>query len=130
MTDRRKREIELVEEQFGVLDIASDWSWLIIRGYPLPVGWSKSETAILILIPPGYPETPPDNFYTDVDLRLANGAQAEGQSDGPTHAGRQWQQFSWHFVEPAEWQPHVELEKGHNLLTFMNGVVQRLSELS
>jgi hypothetical protein len=128
--DRRNREIELVEARFGELDIASDYTWLVIRRYPLPPGWNKTETQILILIPPGYPQTPPDNFYTDLDLLLAGGARAEGGSDGPTYEGRQWQQFSWHFVDTADWQPHAEIERGHNLLTFLDGVAQRLSELS
>jgi hypothetical protein len=128
--ERRTREIELVEARYGELEIAPDHSWLIIRGLSLPAGWSKTETDVLILIPPGYPQAPPDNFYTDIDLRLASGAQAEGGSDGPVHEGRQWQQFSWHFVDAADWQPHAEIERGHNLLTFVDGVEQRLSEPS
>jgi Prokaryotic E2 family E len=130
--DRRIREIELVEARFGELDIAADRSWLIIRRYRLPRGWNEPETQVLILIPPGYPQTPPDNFYADLDLRLAGEGdrRAEGGTDGPTHEGRQWQQFSWHFVETAEWQPHTDIEQGHNLLTFLDGVEQRLSELS
>jgi hypothetical protein len=116
----------------GNPETPDDYSWFVIRHYPLPDGWNKTTTQILILLPPGYPETPPDNFYTDLDLRLAGEGdrRAEGGTDGPSHQGRQWQQFSWHFVEPAEWQPQAEIERGHNLLTFMNGVVQRLSELS
>lgn len=132
MLERREREIELVEARFGELEIADDYSWFTIRRYELPTGWNKTATQILVLLPPGYPETPPDNFYADLDLRLAGEGdrRAEGGTDGPTHEGRQWQQFSWHFVDPTEWQPHTEIERGHNLLTFMDGVVQRLSELS
>ena len=128
MIERRKREIELVEVTFGELGIAEDYSWFVIPNYTLPAGWNKPSTAILILLDPGYPETPPDNFYADFDLRLANGVRAEGETDGPTHNERQWQTFSWHFVDTNEWQPHADAEKGHNLLTFMDGVVQRLSE--
>jgi hypothetical protein len=128
--ERRTREIELVEARYGGLDLAADRSWLIIHAFPLPAGWNKTETDVLIIISPGYPQTPPDNFYTELDLRLANGAQAEGGSDGPVYEGHQWQQFSWHFVDAADWEPRAEIEQGHNLLTFLDGVEQRLSELS
>jgi hypothetical protein len=124
------REIELVEAQFGELEVAPDGSWLIIRRYPLPPGWSKDATSVLILVPAGYPQTPPDNFYVDIDLRLAGGGRAEGGSDGLAHSGRQWQQFSWHFVDASEWQPHAEIDCGHNLVSFLTGVEQRLSELN
>ncbi len=128
MIERRKREIELVEASFGELGIADDYSWFIIPSYTLPAGWNKPATAILVLLDPGYPETPPDNFYADLDLRLANNERAERADDGPVHNDKQWQIFSWHFEEPTEWQPHADPLKGHNLLTFMDGVKQRLSE--
>lgn len=128
MLDRRKRELELVEAQFGELEKPDDISWLIVRELRLEPGWSKPETSVLVLLLPGYPETPPDNFYTDADLTLDGGGTPDGASGMLDHAGRRWRVFSWHFVEPSEWHPHVEVEKGHNLLTYLLGVQQRLAE--
>jgi hypothetical protein len=128
--DRRQRELDLVAQRYGELERPDDCSWLVIARWALPPGWSKAETAVLVPVPPGYPETPPDNFYTDPDLNLAGGGTPANTSGHLEHAGRTWRQFSWHFVDANEWQPHPEIEKGHNLLTFMLGVEQRLSDVS
>jgi hypothetical protein len=47
--------------------------WVIIHDFPLPRGYNYSSTDVLILLPPNYPQTPPDWFYVDYNLRLANG---------------------------------------------------------
>jgi hypothetical protein len=125
--ERRQKEFELVEAQFGELERAPDLSWFVIRNFPLPPGWSTPETELLVLLPPGYPETPPDNFHTDMDLTLAGGAEPSNASGTLDHAGRRWRVFSWH-LDASEWQPHAKAEEGHNLLTFLLGVQQRLAE--
>jgi Prokaryotic E2 family E len=130
MLDRRKKELELVEAQFGELETAPDLSWFVVRRFPLAAGWNKKETALLVLLPPGYPETPPDNFHTDADFALANGAEPDSASGVLDHAGRSWRVFSWHFEDASEWQPDAEVEQGHNLLTFLLGVQQRVAEAS
>ena len=128
MLERRHKELELVEAQYGELERAPDLSWFAIRRLPLPAGWSKIETSLLILLEPGYPETPPDNFYTDADLTLAGGGEPDAASGMLEHADQRWRVFSWHFEDTTEWQPHAELERGHNLLTYLLGVQQRLAE--
>jgi hypothetical protein len=126
--ERREKELQLVEAQFGELERAPDLSWFVIRRCPLPAGWSKTETSLLILLDPGYPETPPDNFHTDADLTLASGDEPGNASGMLEHADRRWRVFSWHFEDTEEWRPHAEVERGHNLLTFLLGVQQRLDE--
>jgi hypothetical protein len=81
----------------------------------------------LILIPPGYPITPPDNFYTDNELRLSSGALPGNSNANTIQLERPWLQFSYH-VESADWQPNSDLLQGHNLMTFLQGVAIRLSE--
>lgn len=48
-------------------------SWVIIKDFPLPPGYNYTTTDILILLPANYPQTPPDWFYVDHNLRLADG---------------------------------------------------------
>jgi hypothetical protein len=48
-------------------------SWVIIKDFPLPAGYNYETTDILVLLPPNYPQTPPDWFYVDDNLRLADG---------------------------------------------------------
>src|SRR4051812_47304090 len=126
MTDRIKRELELVKSAYGEVDVDPDLRWFVIRRWPLVAGWNKQSTRLLVLIPPGYPVTAPDNFYTDDDLRLANG-NVPGNASAGTAAGGSWLQFSYHFVDAAaEWQP----EQGHNFLTFLAAADRRLKEAS
>lgn len=125
MTDRIMRELALLAAAFGELEVAPDLKWFIIKRWPLVPGWSKQETRVLILIPPGYAVTPPDNFFTDADLTLKGSGQPGNASMTQPINGQQWLQFSYH-IEGADWQP----DKGDNLLTFLVGVTNRLKEVS
>ncbi len=129
MDDRRKREIDLIARQFGEIEVGPGLDWVLIRRRPLVPGWNKGETTVLVLIPPGYPVTPPDNFYADPDLRLANGQLPGNASPNQTVLGRPWLQFSYH-VEGGDWRPHADVLQGHNLMTFLAGVVLRLAEVN
>ena len=127
MRERRQNEIQLVEVAHPDLEVGPNLDWLILNGLVLAPGWSLDMTDALVLIPSGYPTTPPDNFYSDPTLRLKNGQLPEATSGPVNHIGRQWLQFSYH-VE--HWQPHADFRKGHNLLTFLQGVRRRLSEVN
>jgi hypothetical protein len=125
MSDRIKRELALVRLAYGDLEVDVHLRWFVIRRWVLVPGWNKDSTRVLVLIPPGYAVTAPDNFYTDPDLALASGVKP-GATSGPVEqAGRQWLQFSYH-IEAGDWQP----ESGHDLLTFLVGVYLRLKEVS
>lgn len=127
--ERRKREFGLVESKYGPVEIGPDLDWLIIKRHPLPAGWNRDETPILVMIRPGYPTVPPDNFYVAGDLRLANGQMPGNAPNVQEHLGRSWLMFSYHVEEP-EWKPQADLFAGHNLLTFLLGVEKRLSEVN
>jgi hypothetical protein len=125
MSERIKRELALVIACHGELEVDSDRRWFIIKQWPLIRGWNKEQTRVLVLIPPGYAVTPPDNFYTDPDFAAKGGAQPGSTSTAQPINGQQWLQFSYH-IEASDWQP----ENGHNLLTFLGGVDRRLREVS
>lgn len=127
MIERLRREVELVRARYGVLRLAPELTWLIIERWPLPPGWNKTEIRLLIQIPPGYPVTPPDNFWTDDDLCLAGGGEPGNVMGFIELDERRWRQFSYH-AATAEWQPHAEPTRGHNLLTFLEAVAERLQE--
>lgn len=127
MRARLQRELELVERRFGGLEVGPNSDWVIVKGVSLGAGWSKGEIRVLVLLPGGYPTTPPDNFYADPDLRLANGSVPSSASADQQAAGSNWLLFSYH-VESSDWSPAPEPEDGHNLLTFLEGVLNRLRE--
>ncbi|KAA3645716.1 MAG: hypothetical protein DWQ07_12315 [Chloroflexi bacterium] len=126
MNRRLQEELRLLRIRFSELEQAPEGEWFIVR-WPLRTGWNKDEVRVLVQIPVGYPTSPPDNFYTDLDLRLANGQMPSNTSPNQVIAGQQWLQFSYH-LEANTWLPHADVSKGHNLLSFLDGVGQRLNE--
>lgn len=72
----------------------------------LPVGWSKPSTEVRFLVPPAYPFAPPDCFWADGDLRLADGRQPQSSSIAQPipEAGLAGLWFSWHVV--GSWSPN------------------------
>jgi hypothetical protein len=129
LSDRVRSELELVKREFGDLEVDPTLGWFVIKGWKLPPGWNRQETNLLVQVPPGYPTTPPDNFYVDEDVRLASGALPGNTGYGHELAGRRWLFFSYH-VEGGDWRPHAEPLRGHNMLTFLRGAQARLSELN
>jgi hypothetical protein len=127
LLDRRQQEIELLRKKYGPLDHGPNLEWVLFKEFTLPPGWNRTTTSLLVLIPPGYPVTPPDNFYVSVGIRLGSGAMPSNYSEGPTHLGQQWGQFSIH-AQKEHWKPSAELLEGDNLLTFMLVVERRLKE--
>jgi hypothetical protein len=133
MLPRVKQELDLlvplIERRYGTAEVSANLDWLVVRDWELPAGWNKGKTDVLVLIPPGYPSTPPDNVHTDPDLRLANGDEPGNAAGNATYAGRTWRVFSYH-VETADWHPSREPLSGHNLLTFLEGTARRFQEAS
>lgn len=128
MSERWLAELKLVEAPYGPVEKAPDLAWFIVPHWTLRNGWNKVQTQLLVFIPPGYPATPPDNFYADGDLLLASGSKP-GSADLEAQIGKSWLRFSYH-VEAGDWKPHAVPTDGHNLLTFLAGVAKRLEEVS
>jgi len=93
---------------------------LIIKKYPLPPGYNKTTTDLLLKIPMSYPNGKLDMFWTDPDLRLQ---ESNGQASTTVEniLGKQWLRFSWH---PQKWNPGVD-----NLFTFLEFINRRLMQL-
>jgi hypothetical protein len=121
----------VIEQQFEVLKTnykdatlqrLADGSYLIsIPSIELPQGWNKRSTEVKFIAPVGYPLAQPDCFWTDLDLKLANGnpPQNTGSNPIPNYGGNHWW-FSWHL---GSWNPNVD-----NLLTYLNVIKRRLHD--
>jgi hypothetical protein len=72
---------------------------VVIPRLALPAGWSQLSTNARFVVPDGYPYAPPDCFWADPALRLANGAMPKNTAignpvPGQPQANLLW--FSWH----------------------------------
>lgn len=73
-------------------------SGVILRSFVLPKDRYQVNAAdILILLPPAYPDVPPDMFYADPWLRLkSTGGFAKAADQPHIFVGRKWQRWSRH----------------------------------
>ena len=70
MHERVKKEIVSIREKHTDLEHGDQLNWVLIPSYPLPRGrFIKDRTRLLFVIPPGYPNSGPDNFFVDGDLK-------------------------------------------------------------
>jgi hypothetical protein len=93
---------------------------LILEAYPLPPGWSKTETQLLLKLPLSFPNGKPDMFWTGEDLTLADGGEPEKAGVVETMCGKGWRRFSWH---PQTWTPGKD-----DIHTFREFVDRRLAQ--
>ncbi|MGH9921781.1 MAG: E2/UBC family protein [Nitrososphaerales archaeon] len=127
MIERRLQEVELLRKQYGELEHGTSVEWILFKKFKLPLGWDREFTELFVLVPAGYPSTPPDNFFVPVGFKLANGQKIDAYTEPHPHIGRQWGQFSYHIID-GEWRPANNILEGDNLQTFMIKVLDRLKE--
>ncbi len=111
---------ELRSDGFVIEALAADgWLNIVIRDYPIPRGFSKRLSSLLLRFPLSYPNGKPDMFWTDTDVVLSDGKIPDKAEQIETALGRQWRRFSWH---PAAWNPVTD-----NLRTYLEFVNRRLA---
>lgn len=86
--------IEVVEE--------GNLAKITIANFPLPAGYSKQHSDLLLLIPMSYPNGKPDMFWVEKEVVLANGQVPQKADNIEPHVGKQWRRFSWH---SGNWNP-------------------------
>ena len=95
-----------------------NWTCVIIKCYPLPSGFSRDSSELLIRVPPLYPNGALDMFWLEESIRLASGALPANTSI-ESYVGRSWLRFSWH---PQNWDPAHS-----SLLTYLAFIDVRLA---
>jgi hypothetical protein len=113
--------------------------WVVIKDFLLPEGYNYTHSDVLILLPSNYPQTPPDWFYVDDNLRLANGQKpshvfydntshdpnrAHAQADSPPQM-KGWTGCCLHI---RSWKPAANPLDGHCLLSvceLIRGALER-----
>lgn len=80
---------------------------IIVKQFRLPTGrFGVPSADLLILLPSGYPDCPPDMFYTMPWLKLiASNCHPTGADCSHEFLGRTWQRWSRH---SNEWRPGID----------------------
>src|SRR5581483_5487930 len=113
MQERRvAEEAALLRRRFpharAGVDPGAGTGWVYLPAFPLPRGWNRRATELLVIVPAGYPHVPPDSFFLQRGLRDAAGRPLshyfeEQQGHNPYH-DRGWAWFCYHLVTGA-WRP-------------------------
>lgn len=94
---------------------------VIVKNYPLPPGYTKTSSDLLIRLDKAYPNSKPDMFWLEFDVLLAGGAEPKSAAEILDALGRKWRRFSWHFTS---WNPATG-----DLLFFLTFVETRLNKV-
>lgn len=80
---------------------------VILRGRPLPAERFDTKLVdILIVLPPGYPDVPPDMFYLWPWVKIVPANTFPKAADQPLDfGGQRWQRWSRH---NTEWRPGID----------------------
>ncbi len=134
VTGRIQAELELLRRYFKNVDCVQEQNrlYIVISNYPLPAGWNRPSIDLAIVIPPGYPVTPPDNFYVRPQLRLSSTSTPGNYNDDASGQGMPgWSWFSFHMQDVdgrSTWNSSSELLISDNLLTYVRAINDRLRE--
>ncbi|MFA5841123.1 MAG: E2/UBC family protein [Candidatus Paceibacterota bacterium] len=80
---------------------------VIIKEFPFPTSlYSPSTAELLIKIPPGYPNTQLDMFWTNPEIKKVDGQAPAASETREQHHGRSWQRWSRHYA--SGWRPGID----------------------
>ena len=92
--------------QYAVTE-ESGMTCVVFPKFRLPPGLDHDSADLLIRLPAGYPDLPPDMWWLDPAIRTRDGAAIVATESIETHLGRTWQRWSRHF-QPGQWQSGVD----------------------
>ena len=87
------------QERWEMLEEGNGKYGLLIKGFPIPYGFSIETAYLMILVPISYPAAPLDMFYLDPPLTMTNGREIPAVVQ-ESHFNRVWQRWSRHY----DWQ--------------------------
>lgn len=80
---------------------------VVFPGWKLPDGYDRQQVDLLVRLPTGYPDLPPDMWWFDPPVRLSTGAAVPATEATEQHLGRTWQRWSRHF-QPGQWKSGID----------------------
>lgn len=80
---------------------------VVLPSWRVPAGYDRDSADLLLRLPAGYPDVPPDMWWFDPAVRLADGRSVQATDTVEQHLGRSWQRWSRHF-QGGQWQSGVD----------------------
>ena len=80
---------------------------VVVPNWRLPPGYSVQEADLLLRLPAGYPDVPPDMWWFDPAVVRADGQQIPATNVNERHLGRDWQRWSRH-LRLDQWRSGID----------------------
>jgi hypothetical protein len=80
---------------------------IVLPAFPLPAGYDRAQSDLLVRISAGYPDVPPDMWWFDPPVKRADGQAIPATEVIETHIGRNWQRWSRH-LNGGQWRSGVD----------------------
>ena len=102
-------DISCLVERGTVYQVTADanMTCVVLPAYQLPTGYDQPHSDLLLRLSPGYPDVPPDMWWFDPPVKLADGRVIQATESREGHLGRTWQRWSRHF-SPGQWQSGID----------------------
>ncbi len=115
-------EVEELRKAGHALEVveAEGWFNLVFSSYPLPPGFNKPRTQLLVKLPLSYRNGKPDMFWVEEDVLLKDGRVPRSADSIEQALGKRWRRFSWH---PQNWNPAAD-----NIATYLEFINRRLAQ--
>ena len=104
-----KSDVVYLDERGVAHEVAaeSQMTCILMPGWPLPRGFDRAVSDLLIRLSPGYPDVAPDMWWFSPAVHLENGQALPATNVVETYLGRRWQRWSRHFNN-GQWQSGVD----------------------
>jgi hypothetical protein len=81
---------------------------VVITNYELPPGFDRPSSNLLLRLPQGFPDAPPDMFWFTPPIRLqVDGSFPPAAAQMEQYLGEMWQRFSRH-LNAGAWRPGTD----------------------
>ena len=80
---------------------------VVVPQWTIPPGYNLQEADLLVRLPAGYPDLPPDMWWFDPAVLRADGREIPATQATGRHLGRSWQRWSRH-LSPEQWRSGVD----------------------
>ncbi|HEY5378267.1 MAG TPA: E2/UBC family protein [Pseudolabrys sp.] len=80
---------------------------IVVKNFGLPAGYNRADADLLLRLPAGFPDTPPDMWWFDPPVVRADGSKPPATDAVEQHVGRTWQRWSRHF-NAGQWRPGLD----------------------
>lgn len=89
------------------IHVESGMTCLVLPQWRLPDGYDLKIVDLLLRLPSGYPDLPPDMWWFDPPIHLASGVTVPATDAMEHYLGRTWQRWSRHF-EHGHWKSGID----------------------